>query len=129
MRIIIAGAGAVGTHLAKMLVRDNFDIVLLDEHEERLRGLDTNYDLMTKIGRPTSLEDLMECDVQNADLFIAVTPDESVNMTACMLATNLGAKKTVARINNTEYLKPKNAEFFKKIRCGFFDYARAFGGK
>ncbi|MBO7254895.1 MAG: Trk system potassium transporter TrkA [Paludibacteraceae bacterium] len=115
MRIIIAGAGAVGTHLAKMLVRDNFDIVLLDEHEERLRGLDTNYDLMTKIGRPTSLEDLMECDVQNADLFIAVTPDESVNMTACMLATNLGAKKTVARINNTEYLKPKNAEFFKKL--------------
>lgn len=115
MRIIIAGAGAVGTHLAKMLVRDNFDIVLLDECEERLRGLDSNYDLMTKIGRPTSLEVLMECDVKNTDLFIAVTPDESVNMTACMLATNLGAKKTVARINNTEYLKPKNADFFKKL--------------
>ena len=115
MRIIIAGAGAVGTHLAKMLVRDNFDIVLLDESEERLRGLDANYDLMTKIGRPTSLEDLTECSVKNADLFIAVTPDESVNMTACMLATNLGAKKTVARINNTEYLKPQNAEFFKKL--------------
>ncbi len=115
MRIIIAGAGAVGTHLAKMLVRDNFDIILLDESEERLRGLDTNYDLMTKVGRPTSLEDLTDCGIKNADLFIAVTPEESVNTTACMLATNLGAKKTVARIDNTEYLKPQNAEFFKTL--------------
>ena len=92
MRIIIAGAGAVGTHLAKLLAREEQDIVLLDEIESRLSGLDS-YDLMTIVGSPTSLQDLNRCGVSDADLFIAVTPEESVNMTACMLAKNLGAKK------------------------------------
>ena len=94
MRIIIAGAGAVGTHLAKLLAREEQDIVLLDEIESRLSGLDS-YDLMTIVGSPTSLQDLNRCGVSDADLFIAVTPEESVNMTACMLAKNLGAKNGI----------------------------------
>ncbi|MEG1616140.1 MAG: Trk system potassium transporter TrkA [Bacteroidales bacterium] len=114
MRIIIAGAGAVGTHLAKLLSREDQDIVLMDSDEEKLEALST-YNLMTIEGSPTSIKDLKEAGVKNADLFIAVTPYESQNINACMLAANLGAAKTLARIDNYEYLQPENREFFKKL--------------
>lgn len=113
MKIVIAGAGAVGTHLAKLLSRERQDIVLIDEDEERLNTLDSNFDLMTIVASPTSIKGLKEIGVKDADLFIAVTPDESRNLMACMIADNLGAKKTVARIDNYEYLLPKNNEFFQ----------------
>ena len=87
----------------------------MDDNEERLSTLSSNFDLMTVTASPTSIQGLKEVGAKEADLFIAVTPDESRNMTACMLATNLGAKKTVARIDNYEYLLPKNKEFFKKL--------------
>ena len=115
MKIIIAGAGAVGTHLAKLLSDEKQDIILMDESEERLGRMSNNIDLMTVNLSPTSINGLKAAGVSGADLFIAVTPDESRNMTACMLATNLGAKKTVARIDNYEYLLPKNKEFFAKL--------------
>ena len=115
MKIIIAGAGAVGTHLAKLLSGEKQDIILMDEDEERLNRLGGNFDLMTVNVSPTSISGLKDAGVAGADLFIAVTPDESRNMTACMLATNLGAKKTVARIDNYEYLLPKHKEFFAKL--------------
>ena len=103
MKIIIAGAGAVGTHLAKLLSREKQDIILMDDNEERLSTLSSNFDLMTVTASPTSIQGLKEIGARDADLFIAVTPDESRNMTACMLATNLGAKKTVARIDTVSY--------------------------
>ena len=115
MKIIIAGAGEVGTHLAKLLAKESLDTTLLDDDPSRLADLEMNYDLLTRVGSPTSIESLKECGVEKADLFIAVTPNESVNMTACMLATNLGAKKTLARIENYEYLIPENKEFFAKL--------------
>ena len=115
MKIIIAGAGAVGTHLAKLLSNEKQDIILLDEDEERLETLDSNFDLMTIVGSPTSINQLESAGVKSADLFIAVTPDESRNMTACILASNLGAAKTVARIDNYEYLLPKNKSFFAEL--------------
>lgn len=114
MKIIIAGAGAVGTHLAKLLSGEKQDIILMDDDEERLGRLGSNFDLLAVNISPTSISGLKEAGVAGADLFIAVTPDESRNMTACMLATSLGAKKTVARINNYEYLLPKHKEFFAK---------------
>lgn len=115
MKIIIAGAGAVGTHLAKLLSREKQDIILMDDNEERMSTLSSNFDLMTVTASPTSIKGLKEVGVGEADLFIAVTPDESRNITACMLATNLGAVKTVGRIDNYEYLLPKNKEFFQKL--------------
>jgi len=114
MRIIIVGAGEVGTHLAKLLSQENQDIVLLDADEENL-NIPSQYEIMTTVGNPTSLADLRSAGVKGADMFIAVTPEESVNMTACMLATNLGAKKTIARISNNEYILPKNMDFFSKL--------------
>ncbi|MHB9055740.1 MAG: Trk system potassium transporter TrkA [Paludibacteraceae bacterium] len=119
MKIIIVGAGEVGTHLAKLLARESLDTTLLDDNPERLADLEMNYDLLTKVGSPTSIESLKECGVAQADLFIAVTPYESVNMTSCMLATNLGAKRTLARIENYEYLIPENKDFFAKLGVDF----------
>ena len=115
MKIIIAGAGAVGTHLAKMLSKEKHTIVLLDEKTEKIKQLEANYEILAVVGNPTSLQDLREAQVPSADLFVAVTPYESTNITACLLATNLGAQKTLARIDNKEYLLPKNKEFFKSM--------------
>jgi trk system potassium uptake protein TrkA len=115
MKIVIAGAGEVGTHLAKMLSRENHDIILIDDNEEKLQQLESNHDLMSNVGSATSINDLKEAGISSADLFIAVTPIESQNITACILAKNMGAKKTLARIDNYEYLQPKNKDFFERL--------------
>jgi trk system potassium uptake protein TrkA len=122
MRIIIAGAGAVGRHLAKLLSREDMDISLIDERQDRLGDLDANYDLLTKVGSPTSINDLTSIGVDNVDLFIAVTPSESENITACLLANELGAKKTLARIDNYEYLRPENKHIFNKMGLNHLIY-------
>ena len=129
MKIIIAGAGNVGTHLAKLLSREKLDIILMDDDEEKLTALSSNFDLLTVTASPSSISGLKEVGVKEADLFIAVTPDESRNMTACMLATNLGAKKTVARIDNYEYLLPKNKEFFQKLGVDSLIYPEMLAAK
>ena len=115
MRIVIAGAGAVGTHLAKLLSEENENVVLMDEHEERLGKMESLFDLKAMVGLPTRISDLYAAGADKADLFVAVTPDESSNITACILAHHLGAKKTVARIDNYEYLQPKNKAYFASL--------------
>jgi trk system potassium uptake protein len=115
MKIIIGGAGAVGTHLAELLSRENQDIIIMDDDNDRLDPLRNRYDLMAVTGSPSSIKALQEVGVSDADLFIAVTPDENRNLTACMLASKLGVKKTVARIDNDEYQQPGNIEFFQKL--------------
>lgn len=122
MRIIIAGAGEVGTHLAKLLSREDMDISLIDEQRDNLGDLDANYDLLTKVGNPTSIRDLKDIGVKDVDLFIAVTPDETQNMTACLIANQLGAKKTLARIDNYEYLLPENKQFFEQMGLNHLIY-------
>lgn len=115
MKIVIAGAGAVGVHLAKLMSRDQLDCILIDEDEDRLDGLDSDYDIMTMQGSPTSIKSLEEAGVRDADLFVGVTPDESRNMNSCIIAHAMGAKKTVARIDNYEYLSPQMETFFKNL--------------
>ncbi|MDR2841435.1 MAG: Trk system potassium transporter TrkA [Paludibacter sp.] len=121
MKILIVGAGEVGTHLAKLLAREKVNITLLDQDASRLQDLE-NYDFLTKEGAPNSIHDLQDAGVASVDLFIAVTPLESVNMTACMIAKNLGARQTLARIDNYEYLLPKNRDFFEKLGINHFIY-------
>ncbi|MDE5940829.1 MAG: NAD-binding protein, partial [Muribaculaceae bacterium] len=104
MRIVIAGAGEVGSHLAKLLSREEQDIVLIDRDVSKLAPLDANYNLMTKVGAPTSFSDLKDAGVASCDLFIAVTPFENTNLISCEIAKKLGARKTVARIDNYEFL-------------------------
>src|SRR5574344_2565921 len=108
MKVVIAGAGEVGTHLAKMLSSENHDITLLDEDDKKLEKLANQVDLLTVCGFANSINDLADAGIAKADLFIAVTPFESRNVLACILAKDLGAKKTLARINNAEYLKRVN---------------------
>ncbi|GAB1359136.1 Trk system potassium transporter TrkA [Porphyromonadaceae bacterium] len=122
MKIIIAGSGEVGTHLAKLLSREDQDIVLIDTNEEKLSTLDADFNIMTKVGSPTSLNDLKDAGVKGADLFIAVTPDESRNITAAILAAKLGVTKTLARIENEEYLTRENRELFEKLGVNAFIY-------
>ena len=115
--------------MAKLLSREKQDIILIDDNEERMSTLSSNFDLMTVNASPTSIKGLKEVGAGEADLFIAVTPDESRNITACMLATNLGAVKTVGRIDNYEYLLPKNKEFFLKLGVGSLIYPEMLAAK
>ncbi len=114
MKIVIAGAGAVGTHLSKLLSREHEDCVLIDERENCLNRL-ADYDVMTYNASPTSIQALKDAGVAHADLFVGVTTEESTNISACIIAHALGAKKTVARIDNYEYLKPQNLKFFQEL--------------
>lgn len=129
MRIIIAGAGAVGTHLAKLLSGENQDITLIDESPERLGSLDSNFDLLTIVASPTSIRDLTEAEAGKADLFVAVTPDEGRNIVACQLAHMLGASKTLARIDNYEFLTPKLREYFASVGVDSLIYPEMLAAK
>ncbi|WP_311440532.1 Trk system potassium transporter TrkA [Hoylesella buccalis] len=112
MIIIICGAYGIGTHLAKMLSRNHEDITLIDEDDERLVQIGSDFDLLTAQASPSSIKALREAGAEHADLFIAVTPEESLNITSCVLAKALGAKKTVAKISNSEYTAPELQDFF-----------------
>ncbi|MFA6727325.1 MAG: Trk system potassium transporter TrkA [Prevotella sp.] len=115
MRIIISGAYAIGTYLAKLLARNKEDITLIDENADRLAEIGSSYDLLTLEANPGSINTLKEADVQDADLYIAVTKDEALNLNTCILAKVLGAKKTVGEIKNSEYIEPESQEFLQKL--------------
>lgn len=114
MKIVIAGAGEVGTHLAKLLSREEQDITLLDRDRSRLEALDARYNLLTVVGPPVSFSALRAAGVEKAELFIAVTPYETDNVVACEIAKSFGAQKTVARIDNYEFMDPANSAFFTR---------------
>lgn len=116
MKIVIAGAGEVGSHLGKLLSREEQDIVMIDSDREKLDRLDANYNLMTFVGSPTSFRALSGAGVDTScDLFIAVTPYENTNITSCAIAKSLGARKTVARIDNYEFRDSLHRPFFASI--------------
>lgn len=108
--------------MAKLLSREDMEISLLDANPERLGDLDANYDLLTKAGSPTSIHDLTDIGVRDADLFIAVTPTEAENISSCLIANQLGAKKTLARIDNYEYLIPENKQIFERMGLNHLIY-------
>lgn len=115
MKIVIAGAGEVGSHLAKLLSREAQDIILVDQDADKLAVIDANYNLMTLRGSPMSFHVLKEAGVERCDLFIAVTPFETNNIIAASVAKSLGARKTVARIDNYEFMERSHAEFFSRM--------------
>ncbi len=115
MKIVIAGAGEVGSHLAKLLSREAQDIILIDQDADKLAVIDANYNLMTLRGSPMSFHVLKEAGVERCDLFIAVTPFETNNIIAASVAKSLGARKTVARIDNYEFMERSHAEFFSRM--------------
>lgn len=115
MKIIIAGAGAVGFHLAELLSKENQDITLIDTKSNVLNNAATHLDVMTLRGDATSIEVLKEAQTNTANLFIAVTTSESTNLLLAILAKQAGAKRTIARVNNPEYFEPLQSESFKNL--------------
>lgn len=122
MNIIVAGAGEVGVHLAKMLSNEYHDIVVIDSNDDLLRLLDSNADVTTVNGSATNISTLMEAGIKKADLFIAVTHYEETNIIAAVLGKRLGAKKVIARIDNYEYLEPNNKEIFLNLGIDYLFY-------
>lgn len=122
MKIVVVGAGAVGSHLAKMLSQENHDIILLDIDEDKLRQVGANLDVMTRVGSATSIPDLLDTNIKKCDLFIAVAKTEEINITAAALAKRLGAKKTIARIDNQEYLYAKYKVHFNELGVDYMIY-------
>jgi len=115
MKIVIAGAGAVGFHLADLLSKENQDIILIDANEEILEYAATHLDVMTIRGDATSIAVLQRAEVSKAKLFLAVTAFETTNLLSAILARQLGAKKTIARANNPEYLSKSQLANFEKL--------------
>ena len=124
MKIIIAGAGEVGSHLAKMLSNESNEITVIDSDSERLDALRSHTDVITVEGNPSAIHILHEAAVEHADLFIAVSPSESqdVNIVSAMLAKKMGCKKSTARINNEEYLTYENKYLFTEMGIDLMFY-------
>ena len=122
MRIVIAGMGDVGYHLAKQLSNEEHDIIAIDMDQQRLSYSDSMADILTINGSSTNITTLKEARVNKADLFVAVTSFEEVNVTSAILAKKLGAKKTIARISNSEYLDESVDISFSEIGIYFMFY-------
>ncbi len=115
MKIIIAGGGEVGFHLAKLLSFESLDITLIDTDKERLNYAESHLDIKGIKGDASSVALMQEAQVENSDLFIAVTAEEATNITICALAKQLGSKRTIARISNFEYINAKETISFQEI--------------
>lgn len=115
MRIIIAGAGEVGIHLARMLSHEEQNIVLMDTNKERLSEMRHTLEALVVVGDPLLIEDQIRAQVADADLFVAVTPDHATNIVACSIAKQVGAKHTIARVNTPEYLDTEYNELCARL--------------
>ena len=124
MKIVIAGAGEVGCHLAKMLSEGYHEITIIDNDEERLALVTESMDVLTVQGNPTSIKVLKSAGVDKADLFVAVNPakEQDVNLVAAIIAKKLGAKKVTARINEAEYLNYDNKLMFTDMGIDLLFY-------
>ncbi len=114
MRVIIVGAGAIGAHLADLFSKIKQDIVIIDDDEEKLERIQADCDLMTiHSSASTPIQALKDAGVNRSDLFIAVTRDENLNLSLCVLAKSMGARQTVAKVENAEFIDPQIVESFK----------------
>ena len=113
MRVVIVGAGALGAHLADLFSKIKQDIVIIDADEEKLERIQADSDLMTIHSTGNMpLQSLKDAKVDRADLFIAVTRDENLNLSLCVLAKSMGAARTVAKVENVEFTDPQVTEAF-----------------
>ncbi len=122
MRIVISGAGEMGSHLARMLSGNGHDITVIDEDPKLLSEVSSLADVITVEGDPTTFVILRKAGTRKSDLFIAISPRENDNIVAAVLAKQLGVKKSIARIDNNEYLEPNNKEVFINMGIDFLFY-------
>lgn len=124
MNIIIAGAGEVGFHLAKMLSDENHQISIIDKDEARLHQIAETTDVVPFFGAVTSISMLEKAGISHCDLFIAVSPaaQQDVNIVSALLAKQRGARRVIARINNNEYLTTENRILFTELGIDLLFY-------
>ncbi len=122
MRIVIAGAGEMGCHLARMLSGNGHDITVIDVDSKLLSEVTSLADVITIEGDPTTFATLRKAMVRKGDLFIAVCVKENDNIVSAVLAKQLGVKKSIARIDNNEYLEPNNKEMFINMGIDYLFY-------
>jgi trk system potassium uptake protein TrkA len=103
MNIVIAGCGKVGSYLAEVLSKEGFNITAVDVKEEKLRALTGRFDIMSVEGNIISAAVLDEAEVRDADLMIAVTANDELNLLCCALARKHGCRRSIARVRNPEY--------------------------
>lgn len=115
MKIVIAGAGDIGFHLASLLAKENQDITLIDSNGSILDYAGTHLDVLTIKGDSASLDILQKAEVEKAHLFIGVTTSETTNLLSCILAKKMGAKKTISRVSNIEYLEGEQRDNFQEM--------------
>ena len=122
MKIVISGVGEMGSHLARMLSGHGHDITVIDSDVKALEEVDNGADLITVEGDTTTFAILRKAGVRRCDLFIAVNHDENQNILAAIMAKQLGAKKSIARVDNNEYLEPNNKEMFIDMGIDYLFY-------
>ena len=122
MKIVISGIGEMGSHLARMLSGNGHDITVIDVDTKALNELGNLADLITVEGDTTAFAVLRRAGVRRCDLFIAVNHDENQNILAAIMAKQLGAKKSIARVDNNEYLEPNNKEMFINMGIDYLFY-------
>ena len=115
MKIIIAGAGDIGSHLAKLLSSESHDIYLIDNNEERLNAISSQIDVITITGDAKSVELMDQKLISTSDFLIAVTSSEETNMLICILGKKLGANHTIARINDDNIIKENREHFYNEL--------------
>lgn len=116
MRIILVGGGKVGAALCRSLVEENHDVVLIEQKESVLKHLTKRYDIIGLLGNGANHKILEQADIQDCDIFIAMTDKDEVNMISAVLAKQMGAKETIVRVRNPEY---SNAYFKERNFLGF----------
>ena len=129
MRIIIAGAGEVGSHLAKQLSNKEHDITIIDLDENQIEKSSSSNDVLSLHGSSTSLKSLLEARVEETDLVVAVTSNEAVNLTTAVLAKKLGSKLTIARVSNEEYIAEENLDLIKSMGIDYLIYPEDLAAK
>jgi trk system potassium uptake protein TrkA len=115
MKIVIAGAGGIGFHLAKLLSSAQHDIVIIDSNRDVLEYAQTHLDVQTILGDASSIKILEDAGMNNVSLFLAVTTLENDNLISCILAKKLGAQQTIARINNISNIKKEFKSTFQEL--------------
>lgn len=122
MKIVIAGAGEMGSHLARMLSGNGHEITIVDSDPKALAEVASLADVISVEGDSTTFAVLRRAAVRKCDLFIAVNHEENANIVSATLAKRLGAKKSIARIDNNEYLEPDNKEMFIDMGIDYLFY-------
>ena len=122
MKIVIAGVGEMGSHLAKLLSGNGHEITVIDTNPKALSDVVSLADVITVEGDSTTFAILRKASVRKCDLFIAVHPVENTNILSAIMAKQLGAKKSIARIDNNEYLEPNNKEMFINMGIDYMFY-------